>query len=200
MCRKERDVLRLIIKKIAPQDEKKIKDLCDALSPEARERLERKRNERLRMSSACALSLFTPEQRGKLKYRDSGKPYLDNGECEISVSHSDSYAVLALCDRHVGVDIEDTVRVREISDRAFFEGEMREIERGATKTELWTRKEALFKYLSDGSESTKYTPISLDSSDRERYGVNIITLEVDGATVSVCCAEEQEIEIVTLDT
>ncbi len=191
-------MLKLIIKKIVPQNGDEMNILCDTLSPEARERLERKRNERLRAASACALSLLTPEQRGTLKYRENGKPYLESGECEISVSHSDSYAVLAICNRPVGVDVEDKARAREMSDRAFFPGELKEIERGATKTEIWTRKEALFKYLSKNSERANFTPISLDSSDAQRYGVNIKTITVEGATVSVCtertCADD-EIEI-----
>lgn len=92
---------------------------------------------------------------------EHGKPYVLNLPAHFNISHSGSYAVLAVSDRPIGVDIE-TVRDFSaiLAKRCFTEEELHYLAgTGPSRKkavmqrcfyELWTAKEAYLKYTGTG--------------------------------------------------
>lgn len=91
----------------------------------------------------------------KWKYNEHGKPYFeDRNDLYFSISHCKSAVAAVVDDEEVGVDIEEISRYRESLVRYVTnESEIMEngVEGKAEKfIELWTKKEAVFKYLGTG--------------------------------------------------
>lgn len=88
-------------------------------------------------------------------YNENGKPYLKELPYHISISHSGEYAICAISDNLVGVDIQ---RVKEydenIINRFFLEKEKEFINAQKDKRDafftIWTQKEALSKLTGKG--------------------------------------------------
>ena len=88
---------------------------------------------------------------------EHGKPYFKNyPDIKFNLSHSGEYAVCAVSDYEVGVDVEmigDAKDVLEIAERFFAANEYEYIKSGDTKTtffKLWTKKESLLKAIGTG--------------------------------------------------
>lgn len=84
-----------------------------------------------------------------------GKPTLQNGELQFSLSHSEGLVAVALCDSAVGVDIQAKTQYnRALAKRFFAEDEQRYIDNHADKdklfTEVWCLKESYIKALGTG--------------------------------------------------
>ena len=86
----------------------------------------------------------------------SGKPVLRDSELHFSISHAGGLCALALSDKPVGIDLQDTESVRKIlnlnsfAKRFFSPDEYRVFTEEPTPEQLcriWTRKEALCKLL-----------------------------------------------------
>ena len=183
-------MIEVYIKKIEPIDEKIENRILNSLSKNARERLNKKRNSALRLASLCVLSLLTDEQRADLDYTESGIPYFKTMDEYISISHSNTYSSLAISDFSVGIDVED-INIKTNSQnllRFFTENEQKEIENRASTLEIWTKKEALFKYL-------KNDDINFISLDTTQASVFFKTINLDGAILTVCCEKQTEIKM-----
>ena len=99
----------------------------------------------------------------EIAFGEHGKPYLKkHPEIYFNISHSHGYAICALADRPVGVDIEKIVPIRDaLIHRTLTDEEQnvfaRLIERGYCREEVffrfWTLKESYFKW--DGCGLTK---------------------------------------------
>lgn len=81
----------------------------------------------------------------------NGKPYIDNLDIEISVSHSDEYIVLAIDKDPIGVDIE-RIRNRDyisMAERFYTNEEALLVKDKGIQSfyELWTMKEAYCKLM-----------------------------------------------------
>ena len=86
-----------------------------------------------------------------------GKPFLRNNQSfHFNVSHSQNMIAVAISNKPVGVDIEQTQNVNlEIARRFFNESEIEYIKTSSQATnrrfiEIWTKKEAYLKYLGVG--------------------------------------------------
>ncbi len=84
-----------------------------------------------------------------------GKPYLPNGECYFSISHTDGWTYCAISDHEVGLDIE---HVRPVSmnavKRILSDSELTEFYEDKYShiafMKFWTLKEAYVKYTGKG--------------------------------------------------
>ena len=81
--------------------------------PEARERIEKTENKKLRTSRAAAYALFERayldifEQKAPgLSFCSDGKPTLKNTDIRLSVSHTDRLCAVAFSKSDVGVDVQ----------------------------------------------------------------------------------------------
>ena len=80
-----------------------------------------------------------------------GKPYLENyPHIHFSLSHSGSWAVCAVGDAPLGVDVEQPRCTMEIAKRFFRPDELPETEDKDFLLRLWTAKEAFVKALGRG--------------------------------------------------
>lgn len=117
-----------------------------------------------------------------------GKPYVKNLDVEFNISHSDEMVVCAISDNSVGIDIEmvkpigvnilrrvctdvdleyifgDTVTINNIPDN-FNDKQL------CRFYEVWTAKEAYFKYIGTGIKNLK--SISMNELFEKRQIVNI---------------------------
>ncbi len=85
-----------------------------------------------------------------------GKPYAENADVQFSVSHSGDAVICAVSDKPVGVDIE---KIRDVSfktaERFATAEELEYIGENAERFfEIWTLKEAYFKCIGTGLDSS----------------------------------------------
>ena len=105
---------------------------------------------------ALAQRLGCGEGEAPLRWDDTGKPAVDADGVYVSVSHSGPYAVCAVADVPVGVDVEVVRSADEkFMRRVCSEAEMAYIRYGDAGCyqrfwECWTAKEALFKLTGKG--------------------------------------------------
>jgi phosphopantetheinyl transferase len=82
-----------------------------------------------------------------LSYDTNGKPFLSNGQ-HIAISHSGNYAVLAISNKNIGIDIEKKqTKLKRIASK-FIGTEVDFITKKdelTFLTKIWTAKEALYK-------------------------------------------------------
>lgn len=78
---------------------------------------------------------------------ENGKPYLEGVPFCFNLSHSGEYVACALSDSDVGVDIEE---IKPISEGVMLRFVGRFEESDCENTRLWTRYEALGKFLGKG--------------------------------------------------
>lgn len=95
-------------------------------------------------------------EKKSIQYKKSGKPFLEESNRQISISHSDRFVALALTEvQRVGVDIEVGRRpsLAKVPDYFLNDEEMAEVL--IMKVDLeqlslyWSAKEALYKYMGD---------------------------------------------------
>lgn len=95
-------------------------------------------------------------EKKSIQYKKSGKPFLEESNRQISISHSDRFVALALTEvQRVGVDIEVGRRpsLAKVPDYFLNDEEMAEVL--IMKVDLeqlslyWSAKEALYKYMDD---------------------------------------------------
>ena len=183
-------MITVYIKKAEPINEKTEEKILSSLSKSASDRLKRKRNTSLRLSSLCALSALTDEQRTDLEYTESGIPYFKTISKHVSISHSSIYCAVAISDCAVGIDIEDINGDAESQRlvRFFTENERKEVENGASPLKIWTKKEALFKYLKNDN-------INFISLDTTQANVYFETIDLNDAILSLYAEKKEKIAI-----
>ena len=96
----------------------------------------------------------------KIRYHENGQPYLEPFDKFVSVSHSFPYAVLAISEKKIGVDIEQVKdRIDKIKLKFLHPKEidwLGRVESGIEHlTAIWCIKEALFKIHSSKQWSFK---------------------------------------------
>ena len=132
---------------------------------------------------------------GEIARTPEGKPYFpDAPEVSFSVSHSKGLVVIAAGTGSVGVDCELIGPVRvHAARRAFTEEELLYADTPERFYEVWTRKEAYFKFL--GTGITEKFPFfnSLSSPD-------IYSFSFHGYVISVCDKNSNECEIISISS
>jgi Phosphopantetheinyl transferase len=89
-----------------------------------------------------------------IRYLPSGKPYLEDGSFNISISHTKGYAAIILDKQNkVAIDIEQiSPRVNTIRSRFMNEVEEKNLSKERELIHLllhWSAKESLYKFLDD---------------------------------------------------
>jgi phosphopantetheinyl transferase len=178
-------MIEIRIKKIRGISAEEQENIIKTLSPAARERLCKKREPHLRLSSIVAYSLLTEKERADLDFTPAGAPIFQNLDKCISISHSKNYACVAVTDSKsegVGIDIEEKSATPRNSTRFLTQNEQKMLESGTAYLEIWTKKEALFKFLKNDS-----LPLpAIDSATPEKYGATLETRETDEYYLTVC--------------
>ena len=95
-------------------------------------------------------------QNDKWVYNEHGKPYFaDKNDVFFNISHCRSAVAVAIDDEEIGIDIEEIARYREslvkysLND-AEVETTSHQSDSAESFIELWTKKEAVFKFLGTG--------------------------------------------------
>lgn len=151
-------------------------------------------------------------------YGECGKPellYKENYEgqkIDFNLSHSGKYAVLAVGDKSVGIDVECAKKDRiAVAKRFFCEEEYEEIlntpepMRDSLFLEYWTMKEAYVKRTGKGL----YTPLDSFKINREKEGISSVNQEEvyfatffleESYCVSVCSEKKEELRRISKET
>ena len=187
-------MIKVYIKRIQNIPENEKQNIINSLSSSAKERLNKKRNEDLYLASLGALSTLNDEQRADLSYTENGKPYFATLDQDISISHSKYFAAVAISTskgEKIGIDIENVTKAT-ISTRFFTENEKQYATDALKFLEIWTRKEALFKFLKN--DTTPF--IRLDSATPEKYGASFSTVQINDYIITICKGGPAQIEII----
>ncbi len=150
--------------------------------------------------SLGALSLLRCFGRGgALSYERSGRPCLDGSPGGFSLAHTDSHCFCAVSgdDLCVGVDAEDVCgrepdRLNAIGNRWFAAGEKGLFAEKPVEErflEIWTRKEALSKYLGTGIAAAYREDTVRLAAEKRLY---FQTIRKDQTVISVCTSEPSE--------
>ena len=143
--------------------------LLELVPQSRREAIEVIRRRGDRACSLCAGLLLAYARRRKQipadapEYKEAhGRPCLDYGSWDYNLSHTSHWAVCAIGDERLGIDMEETERFRDHEDRnrrllehianeaerECFEGT--EADRENALARIWTRKEAHAKRIGNG--------------------------------------------------
>ena len=131
----------------------------EMLSAYRRERLSVQKNEKARRESVFPelLLCYALRDNGfpvatplRILTGEFGKPYLANGECFFSLSHSAEAALCALCDREIGADLQINSTCKPALVKRFFSPDEQNYifhssDPDAAFTEVWTKKESWCK-------------------------------------------------------
>lgn len=125
----------------------------------------------------------------RIEKTQSGKPFFpDRADIKFNLSHSGEYAVAAVSDREVGVDIEWIRPVNpRIADR-YLHGIVRGT-RVADIIEAWCRKESYGKFTGAGL---------LKADFLQPHYIEVFKC-IDGYIVAVCTAERESTEIFIIE-
>ncbi|MBR4230958.1 MAG: 4'-phosphopantetheinyl transferase superfamily protein [Bacilli bacterium] len=83
-------------------------------------------------------------------YNKYGKPYFKDNPIFFNVSHSDKYAVLAVSDKEIGVDIQKITYKAKIINKICNENEKKLIKNANDFTKIWVKKESFVKMVGQG--------------------------------------------------
>lgn len=154
------------------------------------------------LSALTGLMLRNILGEAELKYGEHGKPYFEHGE-KFSVSHSGKYAVLAVSENEIGVDIEDRLFFSDHIAERFFKADEREYCRGSLEKSLciWTLKEAALKLTGSGLSypPSKFSVLPFDG-EHEIDGVRMrfFTAKIENAPLSAAYIGEDGFKITEL--
>lgn len=125
-------------------------------------------------------------------YTTSGQPVFDLPQLFVSLSHSGSFAVCALSDKPVGIDVEQR--------RAIDERLLKKIQHPKDEADdffrLWTAKEAFFKQQGTGiTRSMKTLRVDKTSVEDHENGIRLFlyTEELENASLSLCTKQPAHI-------
>lgn len=134
---------------------------ADLISDEKEfEHLKQKSPKRLIEKQMVRQMLKKIQPNHKIRYYENGQPYLEPFDKFVSVSHSFPYAVLAISEKKIGVDIEQVKdRIDKIKHKFLHPTEIDWLSRAKSGIEhltaIWCIKEALFKIHSSKQWSFK---------------------------------------------
>ena len=142
-------------------------------------------------SNLMLLHLFGKDYDCLLQYGKQGKPYVPGGPA-FNISHSGDYAVMAVSDQEIGIDIEKTISKRMVlSDSFLTKAELEWIEKEPIPNFFicWTRKESIAKLDGAGLQLgfKNFNTLPFSSEKIEIFGKNIYikTFDYDEHIISV---------------
>ncbi len=188
------------------EDEAFYTRMYESVDAERRKKVERLRfpkDKRLSLAAGNLLKQGLLEigiERYSLRYGENGKPYLD-GENGVffNLSHSGDFAVCAIFNKEVGVDIEKVgIASEKLLERVTTDSEYKylmsldEKKKNEEFFRLWSVKESYMKYLGAGF---CLNPKDIEVGFGERLGishngtdvnVSLAECEVSGYKMTVC--------------
>ena len=112
-----------------------------------------KENDRILSAAAgfMVTEIFGKDAFEKMSYSEHGKPFFEHGK-HFSISHSGKFAVLAVSEGNIGIDIETKVSSDERVARRCFTEEEQAFAKLSTENflRIWTAKEAVLKLFGTG--------------------------------------------------
>jgi len=118
-----------------------------------------------------------------IETEDGGKPFCRNAKLQFSISHSGDYAVCAVSEYPIGIDIQKIVPYNpKTAKRVCTAAEFCEIEKSTVKDaefiKIWTKKEAVMKMCGAG----------IAGADIKNclFGKDVITIQFSDYFVSIC--------------
>jgi 4'-phosphopantetheinyl transferase len=150
-----------------------------------------------------------PFRQTELLYNAQGKPFLPEYEnVYFNLSHAGAYAVAAVAEIPVGVDVEEIGRANEKIAERFFKTEEQESLRfyrhqGDEAWQkrfafLWTRKESYIKAVGEGMRIPLDSFSVLEDSSEEGYFYQTIFVP-EGYCISVCSRGGDTVKLVPLE-
>ncbi len=144
------------VSEIDPAD----KDLLARMSPRRLEKISRlKKDEAKKQSIGAelllnrAVSIAAPEIKRPVIWEtdENGKLYIPDSNIYVNLSHSGKYAVCAVSDKPIGIDIQLCDKAdMEIAKRFFAPDEVEYLENGGDFFEIWVKKESFIKAVGMG--------------------------------------------------
>jgi phosphopantetheinyl transferase len=137
-----------------------------------------------------------PEWRISVLNNQDRVPYvLDHPEVHLSITHSHGYAIAVVAPFDIGIDLEKIER-RPLSLTHYFfseeeqqlasEGEPDSSDRDELITRIWSRKEAVSKFLKrGGSLDFKHLNVVSDEVETSREMIRLLSAEKDGYCISL---------------
>lgn len=154
------------------EDKEKLQRAYDMLSPARKRKVEKLRFEKDRLLSIGAGFLLEKvkeeaidqvrenlqekqldeEKFGQIELSEYGKPYFPNLPIHFSLSHSGIYAVCAISDNEIGIDIEQKERCKKNIARAILTEYEKSFYDDTSEMlcSYWTAKEAVLKLFGTG--------------------------------------------------
>ncbi len=109
-----------------------------------------------------ALALKLETKSINFKYTENEKPYLENHPIHFNISHSKHYALIAISDKNIGVDIEfmdKDIEIEELMKIFAYEHEKQWVLEENSLIRfytIWTIKEAILKFSGEGITAPKF--------------------------------------------
>lgn len=122
-----------------------------------------------RISKKCGI----PVQDIHLIKDENGKPYAENINIHFNISHSGDYVICVISESPVGVDIELISDIKDsLIQYVCTENELRYVYQDKPETrkrffEIWTAKEAYFKYKGTGIKDLKSIDVLSESIKKQ---------------------------------
>lgn len=138
----------------------------------------------LSLAGSFLVEKYTPK--AEIKFNEFGKPYKPG--IEYNISHSGNYAVLAVGNNPVGIDIEKERKYNQkLLGKIFCEKEIEEIKNSQDYFAMWTRKESLLKSNGIGIDKHLYKISCLPKDKKVFVGETYFckTMSFDGHIMSV---------------
>lgn len=215
--------MKIFIYNIMSISDEKLEDDIKLLSTERQKKIQsKKRYSDKKLSFAAGVALREALQEKEIDekevrycYLEHGKPYIektDGNICNFNISHSGEYAITAVCEYAIGLDIE---KIRPYSEgvvkKCFSENEKELLEKSKKKEAaffcIWTLKEGYLKTTGEGitrnlsdvetyyNEDDEYAYVI--ANDNKVYAK--VILDVTGYVISVCSFEPiQNLELIYL--
>ena len=118
-----------------------------------------------------------------MQKNEFGKPYFENSDIYFNISHSGSYASLAIGSSEVGIDIQ---KISDIPDRVMMSFVGKTADTAEEKTRLWTEYESFSKLIGVGIPFDK--SLKTDCAFKSFFTPS-------GYVLSVCVKKEDESEL-----
>lgn len=155
------------------------------------------------------------QQRTEIEVSVNKKPLITTDPpVHFNVSHSDSYALIAIADKAVGIDVEYTVKPYDVLDHLDYTFSAEDIQflqskknKVGTFFNLWTRKEAFVKCIGSGiddnfinipSQIGVHKIVHPDAKAKQQY--SIIDLDIDKNYIGALACETHNLENITVYT
>lgn len=157
------------------------------------------------MVARCLLSYVLYADYGISEYSiitdKRGKPFLENSDLFISISHSGNFALVSVSDKLIGCDVQKMTEYNpRIASRFYAENEFEVLEKTDNKdmlfTVMWTLKEAVLKKsgegITGGLSEFDFSQVS-DKESFNLYGDYFTVKKSQDFSVAVCSEEKEEI-------